>query len=174
MIDWNDVDKDSETAWVALTERLIGKAQALLTGQHPDADALRGAQVDLGEMVSKATLSCPLSAIDAARRASDQITRALEALAITDLERRNDRLDAVKARMSSAANELRAEAASIRLEPIQDALTLATSLVTELKALKTEVESLTKAEIPDRIGAVVRQARKVLKTIEEGLESVRA
>jgi putative N-acetylmannosamine-6-phosphate epimerase len=166
MIDWNEIDKSSEADWVGLAERLIGKAQTILSTPDPDPNALRAAQADLAELVSQATLSCPRSAIDAARRASEQITVFLTALAITDLERRNDKLDAVKARMSSAANELRAQAAGLRLESVQKALTVANQVSVELKGLVTEVTSLTKAEIPDRINAIAKLAQRVIKDLE--------
>lgn len=171
MIDWTEIDKNSPAAWVALAQRLIGRGQAILTMPSPDPDALREAQRDLGEFVREANLDCPLSAIAAARRASDQITIFLTSLEIDNLEVREARLDAVKARLSSAANELRAEAAAIRLEPIREALTVAIKLATELKSLVTEVESINKADIPDKIAAVARRANKVVREIEDGLKS---
>ncbi len=174
MIDWTEINKSSSADWIALAERLLGRAQAILTTPAPDADALRAVQKDLGEFVNKANLSCPVSAINAARRVSDQITIFLTSLAITDLERRNDKLDAVKARMSSAANELRADAASIRLEPIQNALAAAIKVSAELKGLITEVEGIPKADIPARISAVAKQANRLVKEIESGLSGHRA
>ncbi len=162
MIDWNEVDKSSTGAWVALAERLIIKTQSLLTSAAPDAPALRGAQSDLGEFVSAANLQCPVSAITAVKRTNEQLTNALEAIGVTNLESRNVRFDAIKARMSSAANELRAEAALLRLEPARKALSVATEAVAKIKALATEVKDLRKDEIPAKIVGLAAQVEEIV------------
>jgi hypothetical protein len=165
MIDWTEVDKSSPDAWVALAERLLDKAQALLTGSAPDAAALRSAQQDLAQLVEEANLQCPVAALTAARRTSDQLTRALTALSIADLESRNDRLDAVKARMSSAANELRAEASRLRLEPVKEALRVATEAALKAKDLVGEVRALKKEQIPARIEEIVARIEEIVRLI---------
>lgn len=172
MIDWTGFNKKSPSDWTKLATRLVGQAQTVLSTLEPNADDLRAVQTDLGELVQKANLSCPDSVITAARRASDQITVYLASLAISDLERRNDRLDAVKARLSSATNELRADSARLALGPVQNALASAAKVKAEIDVLTAEVGSLTKAEIPDKLSDIAKQAMKVIKELENGIDAV--
>src|SRR5690606_37893 len=123
----------------------------LLTVDAPDSGQLRAMQGDLLEFANEVNHVCPDAALEAMRRGSDQLRNAARVAAIADLASRDATYDAIKARMSSAANELRAKAALLRLEPVQDALGQATEIAGKVKSLAAEVRSLRKDEIPDKI-----------------------
>jgi hypothetical protein len=161
MIDWTEVDRAAMPSWIALSTRLIDRAQTLLTSDAPVEKALRESQLDLAEFVAQANLQCPDAAVAAIRRTSDQVTRALQAVQIQDLQLRTATFEAIKARMSSAANELRADAARLRLEPARKALTVANAVASKVRALAIEVKGLRKDELPGKLGELLAELEEL-------------
>jgi hypothetical protein len=172
MIDWTGFNKKASDQWVALSLQLLQKVDALLVAEAPGPEQLREAQRDLGEFVQQATLQCPPSARTAATRASKEITLCLSSLEIADLERRVDRLDAIRARLRAAGSDLKAEAAALGLERLRGVLSAANKVGADLNVLIEQVGSLTKAEMPGEIGKIAKQVGKIIKELEAGIKAL--
>lgn len=166
MIDWNGFDKDSPSAWTSLADQLIAKSQFAVSSAPFDKASVDAAMDDLREFISKVTLSCPVEAIEAVRRASSQLAEAVVAAAIADLGTRSARLDAISARLSSASNELKAKAAQLRLEPARRALAQARVLLSKAEELRKNAPNLTKNDTADELGRLIRMVKSIIKDLD--------
>lgn len=166
MIDWSGFDKDSPFAWTTLADQLIARAQFAVSSAPFDQAAIEAASDDFREFTSKVTLSCPVEAIEAIRRASSQLAESVVAAAIADLATRSARLDAVSARLSSASNELKAKAAQLRLEPARRALAHAQILLSKAEELRKNAPNLTKNDTADELGRLIRLIKSIIKDLD--------
>ncbi|MBX3323514.1 MAG: hypothetical protein KF757_11025 [Phycisphaeraceae bacterium] len=166
MIDWRKLDKRSPLAWTALADQLIAKSQFFISAESVDQGGVDEAIRDMSEFVQNANTICPVEAIEAVRRASNQLTKAQAAAAIADLATRSARLDAISARLSSASNELKADAARLRLEPVRKALGAASTALAKVKEVEASVANLSKNDIAGRATEIAKVLESLIKELE--------
>ena len=159
MIDWTSFDTKSASAWARLGEQLIATAQVAVTAR--DEVAMQAAMDDILAYVAKPSLAKPASCVVALRRVQTQLAQARQALAIGALADGSDKLDLIVTRMSSAANELKAERGMLQLAPVREALADAGDVVAQVKAVQAQLKSLPKEGIAEWLGAILAIAEGV-------------
>ncbi len=174
MIDWNSINKKSSSDWIDLAQRLINRGQSEMSIESPDASTLRKTQKDLGEFVHEAKSPCPLFTAKAVADASSKVTFFLTAMSISNLKTREDRYEIARAKLESISNKLKADAAMIGLDQIRKGLDSANGVATEIKTLVGQVQNLSKADISTDLDVIAKQAAKVVKEIQKGVNAFNA
>lgn len=166
-IPWSKIDQNDEAAWMTLAQQLVQRAIDAL--REPKDEIVEAVLDDLREYSERPSAIRPATAMAMVGKARGQLRDARIDQALGDLEKNTDKLNAIVTSMKLNAAELAVEAGRIRLKPIQNALSLASQVVTQVKMLEAEIAKLNNGSMTASLVAIAAAGDQLLDTLHEAL-----